>query len=153
MNPVRWEPMKEMVKEIAEVSDHLKNLFSEVILRRTSEKEALTLVDWVPLVDICETDQEYLIKAELPNIKKEEVNVSLQDHVLAISGERKQEKEEKGKKYHKIERSFGYFERKFTVPDDADENNVSAEFKDGLLLVHLPKSEKAKPKTVEVKVT
>jgi HSP20 family protein len=93
INPVRWNLMKEMVKEIPEVSECLKNRLSEVILRRTSEKEALTLVDWVPIVDICETDQKCQINAELPDIKKEEVNVSLQDRVLAISGERKQEKE------------------------------------------------------------
>ncbi|MBI1820525.1 MAG: Hsp20/alpha crystallin family protein [Nitrospirae bacterium] len=149
MNLVRWDPFK----EIAEVSDRLKNIFSGTLPRRVGDKEALTLVDWVPVVDISETEKEYLIQAELPELKKEEVKVSVQDGVLTLQGERHQEKEEKGKKVHRIERSYGCFERSFTIPGDADENQVSAEFKEGVLNIHLPKSEKLKPKTVEVKVT
>ncbi|HZR47318.1 MAG TPA: Hsp20/alpha crystallin family protein, partial [Candidatus Manganitrophaceae bacterium] len=81
-----------------------------------------------------------------------EVKVSVENGVLTLQGERKQEKEEKGKKYHRIERSYGSFMRSFSIPDDADEAAVSAEFKDGVLSVHLRKSEKAKPKSIEVKV-
>ena len=85
-------------------------------------------------------------------MKKEEVKVSVQDGVLTISGERKYEKEEKGKKYHRVERAYGSFARSFALPDDADAEKVAGEFKDGILKVHVPKSEKAKPKKVEVKV-
>jgi len=83
-------------------------------------------------------------------VKKEEVKIAVENGVLTISGERKSEKEEK--KYHRIERAYGSFERSFVVPDDADADKVNAEFKDGVLRVHLPKSEKAKPKHIEVKV-
>ena len=85
-------------------------------------------------------------------MKKEDVKVAVENGVLTISGERKSEKEEKNKKFHRIERAYGSFERSFIVPDDADADKVIAEFKDGVLRVHLPKSEKAKPKQIEVKV-
>jgi HSP20 family protein len=135
------------------MSERLNRLFGPGLGRREGGKEALTVVDWTPAVDITEMEKEYLIKAELPEIKKEEVKVTAQDGVLMIQGERKTEKEEKGKKFHRIERSYGCFERSFSVPDDADETRVTAEFKDGVLNIHLPKTEKSKPKAVEVKVT
>jgi HSP20 family protein len=115
-------------------------------------KEALTVAQWSPLVDITEDEKEYLIKAELPDMKKEDVRLTVENEVLAISGERTFEKEEKGKKYHRIERAYGSFVRSFTLPEDADESRVSADFKDGMLQVHLPKSEKAKPKAIEIRV-
>ena len=107
---------------------------------------------WAPLVDISEDDKEYLIKAELPEVKKEDVKVTAEEGTLTIMGERKFEKEEKGKKYHRVERSYGSFGRSFTFPDDASPDKVSAEFKDGMLTVHLAKTEKAKPQQIEVKV-
>lgn len=121
--------------------------------RSTSGKESMTLAQWSPLVDISEDDKEYLVKAELPELKKEEVKVSVNNGELTISGERKLEKEEKDKKYHRIERSYGSFMRSFTLPEDVSADKVSAEFADGLLKVHLPKGEKPKPKSVEVKVS
>jgi len=113
----------------------------------------LTVADWVPVVDIIETESEYLIKAELPEVKKEDVKITLQEGVLTIQGERKQEKEEKGKKFHRIERTYGTFSRSFTLPGYVDDAKVSAEFRDGVLNLHLPKSEKAKPRAIEVKVS
>ena len=110
------------------------------------------MAEWSPLVDITEDEKEYLIKAEVPEIKKEDIKLLVQDNVLTISGERKSEKEEKGKKYHRVERTFGSFMRSFTLPEDADGSKVAAEYKDGMLNVRLPKSEKAKPKSIEVKV-
>jgi HSP20 family protein len=115
-------------------------------------KEALTVAQWSPLADITEDEKEYLIRAELPDMKKEEVRLTVENAVLKISGERKFEKEEKGKKYHRVERAYGSFVRSFTLPEDADGSRVSADFKDGMLQVHLPKSQKAKPKTIEIKV-
>jgi HSP20 family protein len=126
-------------------------MFSRPALRG-SGKEALTVADWIPTVDISETDAEYLIKAELPEIKKEDVKVTVEDGVLTILGERRQEKEEKGKKYHRVERSYGSFVRSFTLPESVDEGAVKAEYKDGVLNLHLPKTEKVKPKTIDVKV-
>jgi HSP20 family protein len=93
-----------------------------------------------------------VIKAELPDIKKEAVKVTVEDGVLTIQGERNREKEEKGKKYHRVERSYGRFVRSFTLPDSVDAAAVKAEYADGVLNLHLPKSEKAKPKQIEVKV-
>ena len=145
----RWDPLKEM----EELQNRLSGLFGRAQARRgNGEQEAITVAEWAPLVDITEDDKEYLIKAELPEVKKEDVKVAVENGVLTISGERKSEKEEKNKKYHRIERAYGSFERSFIVPDDADADKVNAEFKDGVLKVHLPKSEKAKPKQIEVKV-
>lgn len=112
----------------------------------------VALPDWSPLVDITEDEKEYLVKADLPEMKKEDVKVTVEDNVLSISGERKSEKEEKEKKFHRIERSFGTFLRTFTLPENADANKVAAEFKDGVLNVHLPKTPAVTPKPVEVKV-
>ena len=113
----------------------------------------MTVAQWSPVVDITEDDKEYHIKAELPELRKEDVKVAVDHGVLTISGERKFEKEETGRKYHRIERSYGSFARSFSVPDDADDARVSAEFKDGLLTVLLTKNEKARPKSMEVKVS
>jgi HSP20 family protein len=112
----------------------------------------MIVADWVPSVDVSETDGEYQIKAEIPDVKKEDVKVTVEDGVLTIQGERKHEKEEKGKKYHRVERSYGSFIRSFTLPDLVDEEKVKAEFKDGVLNLQLPKPEKAKPKAIEVTV-
>ena len=110
------------------------------------------MAEWSPLVDITEDEKEYLIQAELPDMKKEDVRLTVENDVLAISGERKFEKEEKGRKYHRIERAYGSFVRSFSLPEDADGSNVTADFKDGMLQVHLPKSVKAKQKTIEIKI-
>jgi HSP20 family protein len=108
--------------------------------------------DWVPLVDVTETPKEYVIKAELPEIKKEDVKVAIEDGVLTIQGERKTEKEEKDRKVHRIERSYGKFLRSFSVPADVDDKKVLAEFKEGVLVVSIPKAETAKPRVIDVKV-
>jgi HSP20 family protein len=132
----------------------LSTIFGRAPMTASGEKkEAITVTEWSPLVDISEDDNEYIVKAELPEMKKEEIKINVHDDVLSISGERKYEKEEKGKKYHRVERAYGSFMRSFTLPEDADGSKVNAEYKDGLLKVHLPKSEKAKPKAIEVKVT
>jgi HSP20 family protein len=142
-----WEPLREM----EEFQNRLSTLFGRP-LRRTNGREEITLPEWTPLADITEDDKEYLIKAELPEMKREDVKVTVENAVLTISGERKVEKEEKKRKYHRVERGYGTFMRSFTLPDDADFNKVNAEFKSGLLTVHVPKSERAKPKQIEVKV-
>src|SRR6266851_1248749 len=98
-------------------------------------------------------EMEDLVKADLPDVKKEDVKVTVESGVLTITGQRKVEKEEKDKKYHRVERSYGNSLRSFALPDGADGSKVNAEFKDGVLKVHLPKSEKVKPKAIEVKVS
>lgn len=110
-------------------------------------------VEWSPVVDISEDDKEYLIKAELPEVKKEDVRVTAEVGTLTIMGERRFEPEEKGRKYHQIERAYGSFGRSFSLPDDASPGKVSAEFKDGVLTVHLVKDVRAKPQQIEVMVS
>jgi HSP20 family protein len=148
MNIVKWDPFK----ELEDVSNRLNRIFGRFPARAGSGQEMLTLADWSPSADITETDAAYLIKAEIPGVQKEDVKVTVQDGMLTMQGERKMEKEEKGKKFHRIERSYGSFVRSFRIPDDADENSVKAEFKDGMLNVTLAKSAKAKAKSVNVAV-
>lgn len=146
MNLVKWNPFR----ELEDVSNRLNNIFGRLPAR--AESGQLTMADWTPSVDISETDTAYLIKAEIPEVNKDDVKVTVQDGMLTISGERHQEKEEKNKKFHRIERSYGSFMRSFRMPDDAEEGTVTAEFKDGMLNVTLPKSAKAASKTVNVKI-
>jgi HSP20 family protein len=147
MNIVKWNPFR----ELEDIQTRLNRVFNEAPLRRT-EGDGLFFADWAPPVDIQETEKEYVIKAELPEVKKENVKVEMLDGVLTIEGERTQEKEEKGKKFHKVERAYGKFVRQFALSAEVEAAKVQAEFKDGMLNVHLPKSAGAKPKTVEVKV-
>jgi HSP20 family protein len=112
----------------------------------------MNLSQWTPAVDIIEDDKEFVVKAELPEIKKEDVQVTVENGVLTIHGERKTEKDEKNKRYHRMERSYGSFTRSFSLPEGADTSKIRAEFKDGLLQIHMLKSETAKPKHIEVKV-
>lgn len=139
-------------RDLEEMSERFGRLFGRVPAQRSEGKEAITMADWTPVVDISEDPQEYVIRVELPGVRKEDVKVTVQDGVLTVQGERKQEHEEKGKRFHRIERIYGTFVRSFTVPDDADEAKVAAEFRDGMLNIHLPKTEKAKPKSIDVKV-
>ena len=147
MTLVRWDPFR----ELEDMSERLNRVFSRPSLR-SSGKENLTVADWMPTVDISETEGEYLIKAELPEVRKEDVKVTVENGVLTLQGERRQETEEKGKRFHRVERSYGCFVRSFTLPESVDESSVKAEYKDGVLNLHLPKSEKVKPKAIDVKV-
>src|SRR5438093_5861301 len=145
----RWNQLRQL-----EALQHgLGSLFSRSTAQwPEGQEEPMAVAEWAPLVDISEDDQEYLIKAELPEVKKENVKVTAEEGTLTITGERKFEKEEKNKKYHRVERAYGSFVRSFTLPDGADADKVNAEFRDGVLKVHLPKSEQVKPKQIEVKV-
>ncbi len=145
---VRWNPFR----ELDDMQTRLNRLFDEVPFQRSREG-GMSLSAWSPAVDVQETDNEYLIKADLPDVKKEDVKVELLEGALTIEGERQQEKEEKGKKFHKIEREYGKFVRRFVLPSEVDSSKVQAEFKNGVLNVHLPKAATAKPKAVDVKVS
>ena len=147
-NLTRWNPFKEM----EELQKRLNQIFSAEPARIQNGKEEMTVAQWAPLVDITEDEHGYSIKAELPEVQKGDVKVTVENGVLTISGERKFEKEEKTRKYHRVERAYGSFARSFSVPDDADDAKVSAEFKDGLLTVRLAKNEKARPRSIDVKV-
>jgi HSP20 family protein len=148
---LRWNPLKEM----EEMQNRMATLFGPEPVQFLNPvlDEKLTTSDWMPSVDITEDEKEYLFKVDLPEMKKEDVKVTYDEGVLAITGERKVEKEEKNKRFHRIEREHGRFLRSFTLPDNADATKIAAEFKEGVLVLHLPKNEKARPKVLEVKIT
>jgi HSP20 family protein len=152
-NLTRWEAAGwNPFKELEDLGERFNRIVGQLPMRHEVGREALTVADWAPTVDIAEDEREYLIKAEIPEVDKKDVKVTVQEGVLTLQGVRKKETELKNKRFHRIERSYGTFLRSFTLPEDAAEERMKAEFKDGLLLVHLPKSEKAKPKVLEVKV-
>jgi HSP20 family protein len=150
-NPFRtgtWDPFR----DLEDFEQRLASVFGRGVAKPNGE-EAISTADWAPVVDITEDDKEFLVRAELPGLKKEEVKVTVEDGVMTISGERKVEKEEKTKKYHRVERAYGKFERSFTLPDMADGTKVNAEFKDGVLQVRLIKTDKVASKALEVKIS
>ena len=145
----RWNPLR----ELEDFQNRILRAFNPAAARRGNGQDSLALPEWMPVVDIAEDDKEYLITAELPEVKKEDVKVTVENGVLTITGERKFEKEETNKKWHRVERSYGSFARTFALPDDGDAAKVNAEFKDGMLKVRIAKSEAARPKQIEVKVS
>ena len=146
----RWNQFK----ELEDLQHTLGSLFGRAQVRWPEGKEeTMRVADWTPLVDISEDGKEYLIKAELPEVKKEDVKITMEDGTLTIMGDRKFEKEENGKKYHRVERAYGSFGRSFSLPDDASPAKITADFKDGVLKVHVAKNEKATPKQIEVSVS
>ena len=149
MTLAKWNPFREMEEILDRVN---RNMTGRPRLQGDSSQESMALADWTPSVDISETDQEYRIKMEIPGVQKEDVDVSINQGVLMIHGERKSEKEEQGEKYHRVERAYGSFARSFSLPEDVDDNGIDARFKDGMLFLKLRKSEKAKPKSIKIHV-
>ena len=145
MNLVRWDPFR----DLEGIQVRLNRLFPDVPAR--FEDETL-FAGWSPAVDIQETNDEFILKADLPDVKKDDVKVELEDGVLTVEGERKREKEETGKRFHKVERTYGRFVRHFTLPSEVDGPHVRAAFKDGVLNVRLPKAANAKPTAIEITV-
>jgi len=147
---ITWKPLR----EIDEAHNRLSRFFLGGFPNRMGSGEipSLAVADWSPEVDISEDDHGYLLKADLPEMKKDDVRVTVEDGILNVSGERKTEKEDQKRKFHRIERSHGNFRRSFTLPEDADSTKVTAEFRDGVLKVHLPTTTKARTRALEVKV-
>ena len=132
--------------------DPLANLrlFEDAFTRMLSEPQ--TNRPWAPAVDIYETENELVLKADLPDVDLKDIDVRVENQTLTISGERKFEKSDTTKGYHRIERSYGTFVRSFSVPNTFDTETIAAEFKNGVLSVTLPKKEAAKPRQVKVEV-
>jgi HSP20 family protein len=147
MSISRWDPFR----ELEDMSRRLNRAFGVQPSARGGQ-ENLTFPDWHPVVDISETPESYVIAAELPDVKKEDIKVTVENNVLTLRGERRIEKEDKTKKYHRVERSYGNFARSFALPEGVDEEKIRADAKDGVLTVTLAKSGKEKPRSVEVKV-
>jgi HSP20 family protein len=142
MTPTRWR----------EIEDILNRYTRGMGQPQAGSQEVIATGDWVPLVDIAETDKAFEIKVEIPDVNKEDVKVTVDNRVLTIWGERKQEKEEEGKKFHRVERYYGVFTRSFTLPDNVDESKVTATFKNGILNLQIQKAKVTKKKAIEVKV-
>jgi HSP20 family protein len=141
MQLVQWNPFREM-------DELLKGVRAG--FPRTSSETALA--DWAPAVDISEKDKEYLVKAQLPGVRKDDVKVELMNGVLTLSGERKFQKEDKDEKCHRIESAYGSFTRSFVVPEDVLAEKIFADYRDGILAVHLPKTDIKKPAGKTIKV-
>ncbi len=142
----KWNPLN----EINEMQSRLSGFFGKPL--GNNDEGRFALADWSPLVDVFEDEKEYVIKAELPEIKKEDVQVRIENGMLTISGDRHFEKEEKGKKYHRVERAYGSFERSFMLPDACKADEMSAKYKDGMLTLHIPKSKESTPQAIDVKI-
>ena len=148
---VKWTPFRDLLEIQNEMNQLLDRIFTRTGLEE--EREPAFLTAWNPNVDIKETQNEFVVQAELPGLKKKDVKITYKNGVLAIEGERKQEKEEKNKNYHRVERQFGKFYRAFQIPDRIKEDQIQAKFKDGVLTIRLPKVEEDKSKGIEVKIS
>lgn len=146
MSLIKWQPFGEFDEAFNRMMPSLFSRFP----RAGAENGAK--FEWAPSADISETDQEYLIRAQLPAVRKEDVKVTLDQGLITIHGERKEEKENRDEKFHRVESFRGAFSRSFSMPDNIDEQAIRADSKDGVLTVHLPKAKASTPKTVEVKV-
>lgn len=146
MNIVRWDPFQQMNR----LQDRVNRLFNESAYRPTEENDFFGV--WAPPVDIFETDNELVLKAELPGITPESVDIRIENNTLSLKGERRFEDESKKDNYHRMERSYGTFIRSFTLPRSVEQEKVSADYKDGLLTVTLPKKEETKTKQIAIKV-
>lgn len=141
---VRWNPFNEL--------DNMRRQMTTLLNGNAEAAETGAVEMWAPVVDIFEDDHAYIFKAELPEVKKEDVSVQIENGILCIAGERKAEKEQKIRRVHRIERAQGAFSRRFELPADIDGANVEASFKEGVLTVTVAKAAHAKPRKIEVKV-
>ena len=148
-NIARWNP----VNEFEDLINRYNRYFGLAPGNGERDgKDLFSRTDWAPAVDIKETDKAFSIEAELPGMSKDDVKVTVQDGVLSIQGERRKEEETDDRKHHRIERVYGSFIRRFTLPENVDENSIQANFRDGVLSLTLTKAEPAEPKAIEVNV-
>lgn len=147
-NVVRWDPFSEMDRFFHSLTPRAAGSWPRIAF----SDENGSKMEWTPSADISETDSEFLVRAELPAVRKEDVHVTVDAGMITIEGERKQEKREKGEKFHRVESFHGSFARSFTLPENVDAAAIRCETRDGVLTVHLPKRQIEKAKPVEIKV-
>jgi HSP20 family protein len=148
MNIVRLDPFREM----AALQDRVNRIFADAY--RRDNDDLMSRGAWVPPVDIYDSGKhELVIKAELPDVNREDITLRVENHTLTISGQKKMESEVKEEQYHRVERAYGNFSRSFTLPQTVDTNAIGAEYRNGVLIVRLPLREEAKPKQIQVKVS
>ena len=146
---VRWDPFRDVVT----LQDRMNRMFDQALSKtRADDEEGLTASTWVPAVDIFETADSIVMKAELPGVSRENIDIQVRDNTLTLKGERKFEREVKDENYLRIERSYGAFQRAFSLSTVIQQDKIKAVFKDGVLEVTLPKAEEAKSKQVKVEV-
>lgn len=145
MAVIRWDPFR----ELGTLQDRMNRLFDDVT-RGGGNGEPTSTTAWSPAVDIVETENEIHVKAEVPGVSLGDIDLSLENNVLTLKGERKFEKESKDENYHRIERSYGSFSRSFSVPSSVDAASIKADYKEGVLTITLPKTQKAKPKQIAI---
>jgi HSP20 family protein len=141
---MRWEPLREM--------DDLLKGFAPMFSRMPTVARPEGGYEFMPPADVIERDKEYLVKIDLPDVRKEDVKVLFEDGVLTIKGERKEAKEVKGETLHRTERFYGAFERTFALPDDVDPKGIHAACKDGVLMVTLPRIEVQRPRPLAISI-
>jgi HSP20 family protein len=146
---IRWDPFREM----SALQERMNRLFSDVRAQAPVRGEEIVQGAWVPAVDIFETNEAIVLKAELPGITSQDILLEVNDNTLTLKGEKKFEKEVKEENYHRVERSYGSFQRAFTLPGTIHQEKVKAKFKDGILEITLPKVEEAKPKQIKVEIS
>jgi HSP20 family protein len=145
MAMVRFDPFR----DIAVLQDRMNRLFNDVYNPRQSD-DLLNRGTWTPAVDIYEADGKLVLKAELPDMRREDIDVSVENHTLTITGERKLDQEIKQENFHRIERAYGSFVRSFSLPNTVDAAKIAAEYKNGVLTVKLPVREEAKPRQIQI---
>jgi len=143
---VKLDPFRDMVT----LREKMDRLFEDSIIKGRGKEEELTVTAWTPSVDIYETEDNLVIKAEIPGVDKKDVSIEVKDNTLKISGERKLEKDIKDENYHRLECSYGSFRRIFALPTSVDQEKISAKFKNGICEIILPKREEKKPKQIEI---
>jgi HSP20 family protein len=147
MNIVRFDPFREM----AVLQDRMNRVFGD--MNRHYDDDVMTRGTWVPAVDIYENDNhELVLKAELPDLTRDDIDLRVENNTLTITGEKKMDRQVKQQQYHRIERTFGTFSRTFTLPPTVDAGRINAEYKNGVLTVTLPVREEAKPRQIQVQV-
>jgi len=146
MRVIKWEPFRDV--------DDVFDRFIAETMRRAPRQAVQTQQarEWAPAADVSETDGEYVIKAELPEVRKEDVSITVQDGVLTLAGERKQEKAAEQEKVHRIERCYGTFARRFALPESADEQGIRAESRDGVIVIHIPKQRVVEPQPRQIPI-
>lgn len=147
MTLVRWRPWRDMIN----FQDEINRMFGDFFDRGTRNIEDAGV--WLPATDVSETKDNVMVAVELPGMSKDDIKITVQDNVLTIRGEKKQEKEEKEVNYHRLERSYGFFSRSFTLPSTAKADKIKASYEHGILKVELPKAEEAKPKEIPIAVS
>jgi HSP20 family protein len=149
MTLTKWDPFKDLLS----LQDRMNRLFDESVRNVKPGDEALSSAIWSPAVDIYETDDEVVVKAELPEVNQKDIDIQIENNTLTLRGERKFNKETKKENFHRIERAYGTFSRSFTLPGTIDQEKISADYKDGILKISMPKREETRPKQIKVAIT